>query len=503
MVQWDPNPLISQKIEMKRTALAIMYIHRVEKRLKTYDKSHKMYEVFNNILATLKGRVAKLNLKMLEHLTNILYKSFDKPRAFVDLTVDDDNEPELPQQSEENYQDPAFSPEPSPTHEISDSESLPEIRGAQNAKPSSCPAPAPGLSDVRPVSKPIRVVPIINPVPLPSQELPSPASLLASLPSVSEPSLLNSTSSTPSRVTPQRRKSLSRPSQELPSIATYKIKHQLLPPPSLYAKPKDQENEAPARNIITVPYKTAPRPSAAFDPVDHTSKLKGIKEKIYAKNCLRLNTKKKEEIQKELQDQEQEEINENSEDKSEPPTPTETPEELPEERPQEFPLEQETVQKRNLGKARMLRSKSILVDSTKRYSFPDDDDRIEVQETPKAAPDIPETLKDPVQNAAPTVNAKKNVRKRGRPVNTNIVPQVVRSTRLEQLFPGDSFEPFPYENNLDINETALPEEDDLLVEIPGKRKMPRKTHCYLPKRRNAVDTKVNPQKLIKQEPVED
>ena len=94
--------------------------------------------------------------------------------------------------------------------------------------------------------------------------------------------------------------------KEQTSIADYKIKHQILKPPSIYAK--RNEEELTPRNIITVPYKTAPRPPAKpMDPKQEAIKLAGIKDRIYAKNYLHIDAEKKEKMLKERETEIQDE----------------------------------------------------------------------------------------------------------------------------------------------------------------------------------------------------
>ena len=332
VAQWDPNPTVTHNIEVKRSAFALLYLKKVDNWLESHNSSHKMFEIFKNVKATLCGNVTRLNLIKLEHLENFLKKIFDTPRVVlnVDLTNDDDDQPDkLPQQNQNvidkqtglySSRSPSFSPEASLEQELPEEPDA--VRDSQNVTLTQSPyplvSPTSGLSNKNRTFQPNICDPVNRPIPRPKQDLPSPTSMLRSLPTISDhgSNTNNCSSSQPSNggiPMPKRRKSISKPSSDLPSIAAYKIRHQPLASPSVYAKPRDPETEAPKRNIITVPYKHTPRPKAVkYDPVEEAMKLVGIKEKIYAGKYLNFDIEKKKEMQEDFIEREKKENSEGS-----------------------------------------------------------------------------------------------------------------------------------------------------------------------------------------------
>lgn len=535
-MQWDSDPIISQNIEIKRNQLAQLNLRRVKQRMMALNTSNKLLSVLKNIYAVLQGKTRRISMKMLTDLENVLHKIFDnRPVAFIEITSDD-----------EDNNEPEFSPEPSPPLEISDEDSYEDQSDHGTSKSfSSSVTQTKACSTSAKANLPLSV-------PLPSQELPSASSLLASLPSQSSSEITNvSPRPTTSGVSmPPRRKSTSRPTTELPSIAAYKLKHQVFPSSSLYAKPMEQETERPARQIITVPYKTVPRnlEKLPYDPKAEAEKLAGIKEKIYARNYLRFENGKKEEMQKRFS-KENAPVNENVTDQPEiedfEPTYEKTPKRRKSVQPKavqesalknpqvsrnkkarEVPAKKSrtlaeirknrsksvdcrknakkaplplrvqrketnidgqpstskelTTEKPTLAQVRMTRSKSVLLESLVQLKDSEDVDTV-VQDNPKGQSE-PET---------------------GR----KSVSEVLQDHNQDKLVQSKDCE--PSSQNLDSNSNVVSEiqnsnsdeDDNLLVEIPGVRKVPRRRTIYVPKRRNAVDFAVQ-QDEIKQEPVD-
>lgn len=584
--QWDDDAQISQSIEVKRNALAILYLRKVDHWLQSQNTSNKLYTIFKNVQATLKGKVVRLNMKHLEPLASFLEKSFDKkpevkpevrPVDTVDLTLDD-NERTIQVQREAEF-------DSNPVPEISVEENSPQEIDAQNGTTSSSP---PVFSSA--ISSELSNTTTPPPsVPYPTQELPSASSLNRCL-SLSERTLSNSSNQSSSQKSSggktaiQRRKSISKLSPDVPSIAIYKIKQHKLQPPSIYAKPKDPNAEVPVRQIISVPYKNAPRPTAApYDPIEHITKIAGIKEKIYAKNFLRLDAEKKEEMQKELLAQKENSDIEISEEELNLPSPkqkrkrrksvtsakakakTEAPQpKKKRKRPNESVSEEvaREVKKPSAAEKRMTRSKSICLSSlnptkqkinskiplksfVQEKNISEASNETDPSTTSQQLQDIAHHVDPNVYEEQSSTSEKDNVlplpkeksapkpvqtrkggqglsearmlrsksmlvastnlhnfsakisQKRGRPRLNKFVGQGIRPS-LEQLVKNSHIETFSHDN-VDVNSNILPEDDDLLVEIPGKRKKPRRVSYFVPRRRrNAVDTIVQ----IKEEPVD-
>lgn len=314
---------ILRDIEVKRTRLALLYHRKVALWLQKNNKYHRMFVAFCRAESVLLGKAVGITLKMLEQLESFCLK-FCVPQvvAFIELSSDDEDDARTSAINQSNgtyHPEPDFSPEPSLNNSpFSDLDhnvvTLNPPQQLQRYVSNLSPPSSPDAINKQSVNNPE-----IHSVPRPVVDLP-PAEIL-NLSLTDEPS----TSSTPAapKAPPQRRKSVnSRPTanQKIPSIAIYQIKRNLLKPPAIYAKPKEQVNEA--RKIISVPYKTNLRQAATqFDPKTDLTKLSGIKEKIYARNYLHLDAAKKDEMQKEFLEKEKEKESEKTEDESPTPQP--------------------------------------------------------------------------------------------------------------------------------------------------------------------------------------
>lgn len=95
------------------------------------------------------------------------------------------------------------------------------------------------------------------------------------------------------------------------SISQYKLKNNRLPPASTYAKPKEQSERA----ILTVPYKMSALKAILqkpYDPKKAAKTLKGVAEKIYRNNYLKLDIETQKEIEIEKLKAVQEELEKKS-----------------------------------------------------------------------------------------------------------------------------------------------------------------------------------------------
>lgn len=322
------DPLVLREIERERTALAILYYRTIKLWLKKNNESHKMFKPFINAEAVLLGKTPNITLKMLANLKKFCLK-FCQPRVYttIEISSDDESEIELlvstaPNQSvENNHHDATDTSASNPVH----LENVPGLRDqhSSNINVSSYQQvplsnnSSLGLSSV--IGEELKNIDndeadvdlptarsVIHTLPIPVEELPTIAILgLSILEETSDEP--NTSNTTAVNILPMRRKSVtSRPkSGQIPSIAKYQIKHNMMNCPAIYAKPKDSLNDL--RKIITVPYKNKPRPVAApYDPKAAATKLEGIKEKIYAKNYLHIDARKKSEIQEKFQAKEKE-----------------------------------------------------------------------------------------------------------------------------------------------------------------------------------------------------
>lgn len=319
---------ISRDIEVKRTRLALLYHRKVSLWLQKNNKDHKMFVAFYRAESVLMGKAVGITLKMLEQLESFCLK-FCVPQvvAYIELSSDDEDDTQPRNLSSINQSNETYHPEPafSPEHSLNNSPFSDELEANNVVHLNPLQQQERYVSHLSPPSSPDAINKqsannlAIHSVPRPVVDLP-PAEIL-NLSLIDEPS--TSSTTTAPKPPPQRRKSVnSKPTanQKIPSIATYQIKHNLLKPPAIYAKPSEQLNEA--RKIISVPYKRNPRQaSTQFDPINDLTKLSGIKEKIYARNYLHLDAAKKDEMQKEFLEKEKEKESEETEDKSPTPPP--------------------------------------------------------------------------------------------------------------------------------------------------------------------------------------
>jgi hypothetical protein len=301
---WHEDPLVSRDLEQRRTNLAIKYLTRIERWLLLHQSGHKMKTFFEKMQLVLTGKVSKLSFNMLNGLEQSAKKflDFERPHRVlceIDLTSDASDDDEPTEVEPENSMIVPDSPPNSPLRE--------DQRNSERHF-----SPSPPLVITQPVPEPFASTSYHLPD-LPSAAaveasfLDSPFSNFSSPPppvlpennnsfiSISPPVLPESIHT--STTIPQRRKSILIPPKDQPSIQDYKLKRQILKPPGIYAKPKEQDTAT--RNIITVPYKTAPRPAPPpMDPREEAMKLAGVKEKIYMNNYLHIDAAKKEEMQK-------------------------------------------------------------------------------------------------------------------------------------------------------------------------------------------------------------
>lgn len=273
---WHPDPLVSRDIEQKRTNLAIKYLCHTEFWLAKHKPEHKMFHFFEKMKMVLSGKVSKLSIKLLEGLEASAKKFLEVKSVVVDLTKDDDDDRQ-PQRSSEEVHVPD-SPPHSPLPETGDDASQCNLNNS---------------SFTQPVPEKITYQPI---------ELPDLPAVIGSC--LDSP--LSDVPTTPA-LPPQRRKSILSGSvaKEQSSIGEYKIKHKILKPPAIYAKPKEQDISN--RHIVSVPYKNPPRPAPPpMDPKDEAEKLAGIKDRIHIRNYLHIDAAKKEKMQKEAKEMEPE-----------------------------------------------------------------------------------------------------------------------------------------------------------------------------------------------------
>lgn len=237
-------------ISRQRTSLALQYNTKVEEWLSKAKKDHKCREFFTSVNLVFRGKVSNVSQTSLDNIERKMIEIFDKKRivATIDLTEDDDEESE---------------PDTSPV-------TPPLMREP--------PQPIDDFAQL--LTPPPESVPTVIPIPPPKPNLKRRNSCFNAAPNVAAKR----------RLSVGAKDAAASLHNELESIATYKIKHKPPLRPSIYAKPKEQENVA--RTIITVPYKaSACEPKAPFDPREEAVKLACIKEKIYAKEYLKFDAK--------------------------------------------------------------------------------------------------------------------------------------------------------------------------------------------------------------------
>lgn len=283
-MSWHADPLVNRDINVKRTSLHLQYMTRIQKWLEKPNNRKWQVEV-KNCGQCIEGKNKTLSMNMLNRIESFLKKLFP-PVISIDLTSDDDEVILVPPQEK-----------PQPQLIVS-SPPLPEPVSSQSSQ------------HLQNVSLDALSEPPINP-PTPSRALPE-SLVTSSIPQLSgiledlDISLEEAglSSSTATKKPLARRMSVSaKPSESManrPFISKYKIKHNRLKPPSVYAKPNEAANKT--RNIITVPYKNTPRQSTQvpYNPKEESLKIEGIKQKIYADKFLIFDTKAKEEMQKKL-----------------------------------------------------------------------------------------------------------------------------------------------------------------------------------------------------------
>lgn len=93
---------------------------------------------------------------------------------------------------------------------------------------------------------------------------------------------------------PNTPKNIKKPAIPIPSIQEYSIKKQTLVPASLYAKPNNNKE----RKVLTIDQKESIAKKGCFDPKKEAEKLKGIKERIYLNNYLKLEEAEKTELER-------------------------------------------------------------------------------------------------------------------------------------------------------------------------------------------------------------
>lgn len=293
---------LRRQIESRRSGMAIMYGDRLDKlvdSIKAEDhKDHAYYAKYEKMqfLLKLKSVQKGLQQRHLDTIEDLLYRTFNKPKAsvrvkgkpivaVVDLTVDDDDDLPAPIPASSSIDSEAPS---SPTDTFHSCASVP-----------ASPLPVDRVDSPALKTRPENVAPpVIEPFPIPDVGLPTASSL--GLPEIELPQF--GSLNIQNKQQPQRRKSINqRPesSRDLPSIYKYQIKHNVLPPPSRYAKPTENESETP-RKIIDLPYKPVRAKPEAYDPTAEAIKLAGIQERIYAKNYLKINETRKGEIEEEV-----------------------------------------------------------------------------------------------------------------------------------------------------------------------------------------------------------
>lgn len=314
----------------------MMYLRRLDDAYNnSFPKDHKAYDVIRNIRCVLrnKNQEQKTSMKMLNKIEAILIKMFDQRKVTkaviktIDLTSDDDEMVELG-----NTQDPT-SPESS-TVVSSETVSLSSIKDftrslnneslsdKESSKTSSLPSDSQGIShsgdnldisslylgssDHCYLEKESTQEPTVelesNTTPGNLPNLQNDETFTETISSTTVPNLSSeSTSQKAAKISSMsRRKSVPNVSSSAEnSIAVYKIKHQLLRRPSIYAKPKETGIEN--RKIISVPYKKDPKPPCR-DPRDDSIKLKGITEKIYVQSYLHIDLERKKELEMELEE---------------------------------------------------------------------------------------------------------------------------------------------------------------------------------------------------------
>lgn len=323
------DPLTARNIEVKRSALAILYLRKIVEWLsKPRNQGHKNYQTYECARKAISGEVRSISLRTFEALEIALQKKFDiKVIDNVDLTREDDEDHMPPLQDIEDPASPSLlrSAEQPEVRENIIAPILDNNMNASGAKESTSAAEEPVQIEDDTLANANSAENHLESSACTHKRVESIEEL--NLPAVMSPDAINealgivlsaedqpkspqpSSSSVSNTKILVRRNSVydpNMPKPNVPSIADYKLKQSKLQPPSVYAKPIEKDKGE--RKIITVPYKTAPRQlDGKYDPKADLIKLQGIKEKIYAKEYLQFDAKQ--DVLKEHQSKEAEKSN--------------------------------------------------------------------------------------------------------------------------------------------------------------------------------------------------